>query len=62
MSAVVLLLSSGEGEIDLSKGGVKDFARKLLQVVVEGIGVEQFKDWSHEEGEGSTKWEAKAAR
>ena len=35
----MLLLGSGEGEIDLSEGWVKDFARELLQVVVEGMGV-----------------------
>ena len=40
LSMVVLLLGSGEGEVDLSKGWVKDFARELLQVAVEGIGVE----------------------
>ena len=40
LSAVVLLLSSGEGEVDLLKGWVKDFAREFLQVAVEGIGVE----------------------
>ena len=37
---IVLLFDSGEGEIDLLEGGVKDFARELLQVVVEGIGME----------------------
>ena len=40
LSVVVLLLGLGEGEVDLSKGWVKDFARELLQVAVEGIGVE----------------------
>ena len=40
LSVVVLLLSLGEGEVDLSKGWVEDFARELLQVTVEGIGVE----------------------
>ena len=42
----MLLLSSGEGEVDLLEGWVKDFARELLQVAVEGMGVEQFKDGS----------------
>ena len=40
LSTVVLLLGLGEGEIDLSKGWVEDFAREHLQVAVEGIGVE----------------------
>ena len=40
LSAVVLLLGSGEGEVDLSEHWVEDFARELLQVAVEGIGVE----------------------
>ena len=40
LSAVVLLLGSGEGEVDLLEGWVKDFAQELLQVAVEGIGVE----------------------
>ena len=40
MSAIVLLLVPGEGEIDLSEGWVKDFAWELLQVAVEGMGVE----------------------
>ena len=40
LSAVVLLLGSGEGEVDLLERWVEDFARELLQVVVEGIGVE----------------------
>ena len=40
LSAVMLLLCSGEGEVDLTKGGVKDFAWELLQEAVEGMGVE----------------------
>ena len=40
MSAIVLLLSSGEGEVDLPKGRVKDFTWEFLQVAVEGIGME----------------------
>ena len=62
LSTVVLLLGSGEGEIDLLERWVKDFTRELLQVAVKGMGVEQFKDWSHEEGEGSMKREAKVVR
>ena len=50
LSMVVLLLCSGRGEVDLSEGWVKDFAWKLLQVVVEGMGVEQFEDGSGQEG------------
>ena len=62
LSLVVLLLGSKEGEIDLLEHWKQDFTRELLQVAVEGVGVEQFKDGSHEEGEGSVKWEAKVAR
>ena len=58
----MLLFSSGEGEVDLSEGWVQDFAWELLQVVVEGIGMEQFKDRSRQEGEGSVKWESKYVR
>ena len=59
---IVLLFGSGEGEVDLSEGGVKDFAWELLQVAVEGIGMEQFKDGSRQEGEGSAKRESKYVR
>ena len=62
LSAVVLLLSSGEGEVDLSECWIEDLARELLQVVLEGMGMEEFEDGSHEEGEGAAKREAKAAR
>ena len=40
MSTVVLLLGSEEGEIDLLERWVEDFARELLQVALEGMGVE----------------------
>ena len=40
LSVVVLLLCSREGEIDLSECWVKDFTWELLQVAVEGMGVE----------------------
>ena len=46
LSSIMLLLCSGKGEIDLLESWVKDFAREFLQVVVEGMGVEQFKDGS----------------
>ena len=59
---IMLLLGSGEGEVDLSEGGVKDFAWEFLQVAVEGIGMEQFKDRSRQEGEGSAKRESKYIR
>ena len=39
LSMVVLLLCSSEGLVDLSEGWVKDFAWKLLQEAVEGMGV-----------------------
>ena len=40
LSAVVLLLSLGEGEVDLKEDRVKDFTWELLQEAVEGMGVE----------------------
>ena len=40
LSVVMLLFHFGEGEIDLSECWVKDFAWELLQVAVEGMGVE----------------------
>ena len=58
----MLLLGSGEGDVDLLECWVEDLARELLQVAVEGMGVEQFEDWSHEEREGSSKWEANIVR
>ena len=62
LSAVVLLLGSREGEVDLLERRVEDFTREFLQVALEGMGMEEFKDGSHEEGEGGMKREAKAAR
>ena len=62
LSMIVLLLGSGEGEVDLSEGRIKDFAWELLQVAVEGIGVEQFEDRSRQEGKGSVKRESKYVR
>ena len=61
LSVVVLLFGSGEGEVDLLDRWVEDLTRELLQVVLEGMGMEQLKDWSHKEGEGGAKREAKAA-
>ena len=43
---VVLLFSSGEGEEDLSEGGMENVGGELLQVVVEGVGDKEVKDWS----------------
>ena len=62
LSSVVLLLSSGECDVDLLERWVENLARELLQVVVEGMGVEQLEDRSHKEGEGSSKWEANIVR
>ena len=58
----MLLFGSGERDVDLSKRWVESLARELLQVAVEGVGVEEFEDWSHEEGEGSSKREANVVR
>ena len=41
---------------------IEDFDWELLQIVVEGVGVQQFEDRSKQEGEGSVKWEAKDVR
>ena len=62
LSAVVLLLGSREGEVHLLEHWVEDLARELLQVMLEGMGMEEFEDGFHEEGEGAAKWKAKAAR
>ena len=62
LSTVVLLLSSREGEVDLLERWIEDLTRELLQVALEGMGMEEFEDGSHEEREGGMKWEAKAAR
>ena len=35
--------------------GIEDANLELLQVVVEGVGVQQFEDRSRQEGEGSAK-------
>ena len=58
----MLLLGSGEGEVELLEGWVEDFAWELLQVAVEGMGVEQFKDGSGQEREGGAKRESKYVR
>ena len=58
----MLLFSSGERDVDLSEGWIENLARELLQVAVEGVGVEEFKDRSHEEGEGGSKREANVVR
>ena len=62
LSMVVLLFSSSEGEVDLAECGIEDVDWELLQVMVEGVGVQQFEDRSRQEGEGSAKWEAKDVR
>ena len=59
---VVLLFGLSEREVDLAECRIEDVNRKLLQVAVEGVGVQQFKDRSRQEGEGSAKWEAKDVR
>ena len=40
LSMVVLLLGSREGEVDLLECWIEDLARELLQVSLEGMGVE----------------------
>ena len=56
---IMLLFSLGEGEEDLMEGWIEHNAWELLQISVEGVGVEQFKNRSWEEGEGSVKGQAK---
>ena len=59
---VVALFGLGEGEEDLGEGGVKDVHGKLLQVAVEGVGDEEVKDWSRQQGEGGAKGQAEQSR
>ena len=56
------LLVSRESAVDLYECGVEDLAGELFQVTLEGMGVEELEDGSHQEGEGGAKREAKAAR
>ena len=62
MFQVAALFSSGEGEEDFSEGGVEDVHGELFQVVVEGVGEEEIKDWSRQQGEGGAKGQAKQSR
>ena len=62
LSVVVLLFGLSEGEVDLAERGIEDVDQELLQVMVEGVSVQQFEDRSRQEGEGSAKWEAKDVR
>ena len=41
---------------------IEDVDWELLQVTVEGVGMQQLEDWSRQEEEGSVKWEAKDVR
>ena len=59
LSQVVTLFGSGEGEEDFGKGGVEDVCGELFQVVVEGVGEEEVKNWSGQQGEGGVKGQAK---
>ena len=59
---IVLLFHFSEREVDLVEGWVEDVAGKLLQVVVEGMGVKQLEDQSGQEEEGGAKWKAKDVR
>ena len=59
LSQVVMLFSLGEGEKDLGDGRMEDAHGELFQVVVEGVGEEEVKDWSRQQGEGGVKGQAK---
>ena len=41
---------------------IEDIDWELLQVAVEGVGVQQFEDRFRQEGDGSVKWETKDIR
>ena len=58
LSQVVALFGSGEGEKDLSEGRVEYVCGELLQVAVEGVGEEEVKDWSRQQGKGGVKGQA----
>ena len=62
LSQVVVLFGSGEGEENLRKGRVEDVCGELLQVAVEGVGDEEVKDWSRQQGEGGAKGQAERSR
>ena len=56
---VVMLFGLGEGDENLSEGRVEDVRGELFQVAVEGVGEEEVKDWSRQQGEGGAKGQAK---
>ena len=62
LSQVFMLFGSGEGEKDLREGRVEGVCGELLQVTVEGVGEEEVKDWSRQQGEGGAKGQAKQIR
>ena len=59
---VVMLFGLGEGEEDLGNGRVEDVCGKLFQVVMEGVGEKEVKDWSRQQGESGVKGQAKQSR
>ena len=59
---VVTLFSSGEREEDFGEGRVEDVHGELFQVVVEGVGEEEVKNWSGQQGESGAKGQAKQSR
>ena len=59
LSQVVALFSSSKGEEDLGEGWVEDVHGELFQVMVEGAGEKDVKDWSRQQGEGGVKGQAK---
>ena len=59
LSQVIMLFGLGEGEKDLGEGRMEDVHGELFQVVVEGVGEEEVKDWSRQQGEGGAKGQAK---
>ena len=54
-----MLFGLGEEEKDLGEGGVEDVHGELFQVMVEGAGEKDVKDWSRQQGEGGVKGQAK---
>ena len=61
-SQIVALFGSSEGEKDLREGGMENVGGELLQVLVEGVGEEEVKDGSRQQGEGGAKGQAKRSR
>ena len=56
---VLTLFCSGERVEDLSESRIESSDGELLQIAVEGVGDEEVKDQSRQQGEGGAKGQAK---